>query len=315
MIQKNHTNKRRVQYASLKDQFYTKREVIERCILLAKPLLVDVTTCLDCSAGNNVFIELCKIHFPSISTWHAYDIEPMSADVVKHDFLTLAPFPVDVVGFNPPFGYRSCTARKFLAHAALFAPRYMLMILPHSSECIYPPKYKELLNAPLEKTSFYVPTQNKPVCIEHCRFVVLGFDASFVAHKNDTSERLFEHMKRLPQSKVAEWWPAFTRGFAVRRTGVNSGRQLLWWNGVDGGFIDHHGNETEVHAFVNVRGEPISALAFYAYVTELPVTLDFCRKLWSELKSINAELQKCIVPTLPVYELSMCIQKVLDDHK
>lgn len=70
-IKKNHSNKTRTNGESLKDQYYTKEEVIRKCISHAKPFLKNATSCLDFSAGNNVFIKNMKIEIPSILSYYA----------------------------------------------------------------------------------------------------------------------------------------------------------------------------------------------------------------------------------------------------
>lgn len=310
-IQKNHSNKARTKCESMKDQFYTTEAVIRKCIALATPFLEKATSCLDFSAGNDDFVKHMKLSCPSIASYYSYDIDPRSSSVIQQDFLQLDPFPVDVIGFNPPFGHKSATIKKFLVHAAKFTPRVFMLILPFHSEWIYPAQYKEVLHVKLEENSFYVPGQGKEFKIKNCKFVVLQHDATYVHPGIDKSEVVFDMMKRLPQSKVEEWWPEFKQGFAVRRTGVNSGKQVLYWKDGHGVFIDHHGKEFAIDSFVNGEKEKVSAVAFYAYQMD-SVSLSFCQSLWKELLLIHEAINESIVPRLSVHELSRCIQRVLN---
>lgn len=310
VIKKNHSNKARTECKQMKDQFYTKELVIQKCLLLAKPFLNNTTSCLDFSAGNNDFVKNMKTYCPDIASYSSYDIDPKNNLIIKQDFLQLPPFNVDIIGFNPPFGHKSAMIKKFLFHAIKFNPKFFLLILPFSSDQIYPDYYKEILNVKLDENSFYLPEQLKEFKIKNCKFVILQYDSTHVHQKIDKTELLFNTLKRFPQSKIEEWWPNFKKGFAVRRTGVNSGKQLLYWNEGTGVFIDHHGKEFIIDSFVNGEKEKISAIAFYAYEMN-DVTISFCRLLWKELIAINNVLTESIVPRLPVFELSVCIQKVL----
>lgn len=313
---KYHSSNERKKYKTSKEQFYTKEKVIQECIESTKKHIPNnMISCLDFSAGNNIFIENMKIQYPYIQSYFSYDIDPKNNMVVKQDFLQLKPFDVDVIGFNPPFGWQSCTARDFLFHAAKFNPKYLLLILPFCHKYIYPPFYKEVFSNKLGDNSFYSPLHTKEVIVKNCRFVILEYDPSFIYEAPEKEkEIIFANMKRPSRRNDGSWWPEFTSGygFAVRIYGVNAGKQILLWNKDHGVFINHHQKECDIHSIVNDKGESISSIAFIPYVADEVPTIEFCRLLWKELRNIDSIINKGAVTSLNAIDLSKCVQKVLN---
>jgi len=94
------------------DKFYTKPEVVDKCVEELRNTLPEVfaETVIEPSAGNGVWMP----HFPGI---HAYDLAPEGPDIVEQDFfkLDLAQFegPIHFVG-NPPFGSRADLVKGFM---------------------------------------------------------------------------------------------------------------------------------------------------------------------------------------------------------
>lgn len=316
ITKKYHSSNERKKYKTSKEQFYTKENVIQECIASSKNIISsDMTTCLDFSAGNNIFIEKMKIEYPSIQSFFSYDIDPKNEAVTKQDFLQVEPFDVDIVGFNPPFGWQSCTAREFLFHGAKFHPKFFMLILPFCQKYIYPPFYKEVFSNMLAENAFYSPLQKKDVNVKNCRFVILHHDPTFIYEAPEKErEIIFTDMTRPSRRNDGTWWPEFINGygFAVRIYGVNAGKQILLWNKDHGIFINHHQQECDVHAIVNDKGEQISSIAFIPYITKEVPTIAFCRLLWKELRTIDPIINKGVVASLNAIDLSKCVQNVLN---
>lgn len=299
----------------MKDQYYTKQEVISACLTKSIPFINElnsVTSCLDFSAGNNRFNECMKTQFPLIQHYHAYDIDPKKDGVLKQDFLTLDPFHVDIIGFNPPFGFKSTLVKSFLDHAAKFTPLIFLLILPFCNNYIYPPKYEEVYNEKINDNSFFNPNTLKTMPVRNCYFCVLKYNTSFVYKKPiKESEILFSEMKRFPPNRDGSWWPNFTQGFAVRNSGSNVGKHVIIWNGESGILIDEQHNQTKINSFVNKKGDDISSISFFTYQTNKPVSVEFAFKILDELKSNKSYFTCGVFTSLNTVSLSKCIANVI----
>ncbi len=308
------SNNRR-KYKESKEQFYTKENIIENCVQASSQFIASSSlplSCLDFSAGNNKFNDIMKTTFSSLVEYHAYDIDPKNNNIIKQDFLTVSPFHVDIIGFNPPFGYQSCTAKVFLEHASKFTPLFLLLILPYSNKYIYPKYYEEIFVQKLDENSFYIPNTLKTIAIRNCKFVILKYNATFIPKKEEKEiEIKFHDMKRLPRSIDATWHSNFKQGFAVRRIGVNSGKQIIIWNGSSGIFIDQNQQEHIISNFINKDGILLSCAAFLVYQTNLPISVEFAKKLWNELRNHDGFMNHALLTALSPVTLSRCIQNII----
>jgi len=98
------------------DKFYTKKEVVKKCLSLLNFNKYDVI--VEPSAGSGAFLDL----LPKNKTI-ALDIEPDIPSIIKMDFFDTSPlnkYKYLVIG-NPPFGKNSSLAKRFFNHAATFA--------------------------------------------------------------------------------------------------------------------------------------------------------------------------------------------------
>lgn len=99
------------------DKFYTKPEVVAKCLKEFKKLQIDTTTdvVIEPSAGSGSFTSRL-VEYNSIS----YDIVPEGENIIEQDFLKLNltegfHIPLHFIG-NPPFGRQSSIAKKFIKH-------------------------------------------------------------------------------------------------------------------------------------------------------------------------------------------------------
>lgn len=149
------------------DKYYTRPEIAYRCCEIIKEY-IDIDTKRDLviepSAGDGSFIAPIKDVLRCKNTIF-YDIAPQHKIIKKQDFLRLSsPLPNDVnkihVVGNPPFGFRSSTAIKFIRKAGTFCDT-ISFILPRSfkkpsmqrSVC---PNFRLLCTYVLPKYSFTV---------------------------------------------------------------------------------------------------------------------------------------------------------------
>jgi hypothetical protein len=99
-----------------KEQFYTAESVAKECVNTIVSTLHDSHNCLwvEPSAGNGAFLNNVPSTFDTVGV----DIEPLSNNIVRHDFLTWKlknPADKSIIIFgNPPFGKRSKLAKAFI---------------------------------------------------------------------------------------------------------------------------------------------------------------------------------------------------------
>ncbi len=118
---------------SLKDQFFTPKEVAQKCWETFNREIKITTqdyTFIEPSAGDGSFLHI----LPSGSI--GLDIEPRSIGIHKQDYLTWEPSDISrkyIVFGNPPFGLRGHLALNFINHSYSFAD-YVCFILPQLFE-------------------------------------------------------------------------------------------------------------------------------------------------------------------------------------
>tara|TARA_R110002060_G_scaffold74110_1_gene83206 strand:- start:1955 stop:2971 length:1017 start_codon:yes stop_codon:yes gene_type:complete len=110
------------------DQFYTKKEIVQRCLGIMDLSLYDKV--IEPSAGNGAFYSL----LPS-DTRLGLDLEPAHPHIRKCDFFDFSleseKFDNVLTIGNPPFGKNSSLAKRFFNHAAVFS-NTIAFILPRT---------------------------------------------------------------------------------------------------------------------------------------------------------------------------------------
>jgi hypothetical protein len=146
------------------DKYYTKRDVVEKCMAAVKQYLdiKPTDTIIEPSAGDGAFIDAIN----AISS-HAlfYDILPQHPAIQPQDFLQL-PTPMEpthVIG-NPPFGRQSSLAIQFIKKCCQFA-KSISFILPKSFKKDsmrrhFSPHYHLLYEMDMPSHSFLVNQQD-----------------------------------------------------------------------------------------------------------------------------------------------------------
>ena len=114
------------------DKFYTKEDVVRKCINLIKAHIVINSNDLiiEPSAGGGAFIK----YINGLSNNQLYmDIEPQHKDVIKTDYLKythISHNKTHLIG-NPPFGRQASMAKKFIKKSCEYADS-ISFILPKS---------------------------------------------------------------------------------------------------------------------------------------------------------------------------------------
>jgi hypothetical protein len=107
------------------DQYYTKPEVANSCLDILLNYLGDKDSYsfVEPSAGTGSFLK-------EGLKWEAYDLEPKHPLVTKSDFFNVTGLKDKVVVGNPPFGFASSLALKFINHAEKCGASIVAFILP-----------------------------------------------------------------------------------------------------------------------------------------------------------------------------------------
>jgi hypothetical protein len=117
---------------SLKDQFFTPRNIAELCWNKFNALIdVDISKYIfiEPSAGDGSFLKILPVGSIGI------DIEPRAENILQFDYLQWKPSDSNkyIVFGNPPFGLRGHVALNFINHSHEFAD-YVCFILPQLFE-------------------------------------------------------------------------------------------------------------------------------------------------------------------------------------
>jgi len=266
--------KRQLTKQKLVDIFYTKDEVIDesvnQCIALYTQYFgTDIRSVIDFSAGSGYFCRaLTERLGQSLIQVDQYDLIPRSASVVRSNWFDVTPRRVDLIGFNPPYGYQCVLVNQFLAHAARFKPNLMCCVHPFTRKAIFPPHYSIAHQTRIQADSFFNPDTYGDCVVPNCVVTYL-VPAYYVLpmHIIQKQKRLnvgsvpgFVRMNRTTDGQN------FRRGIAVRRTGNNSGRELiLLFEATRGIFMDRYGKTHDVHGFHSPFRGKLSSHTFVTF--------------------------------------------------
>ena len=284
------------------DMFYTQRSVVQNCVRNILEVCaardVQVGTVVDFSAGDGYFASL----FPDAET-RSFDLQPRGEDVEQRNWFDVEPWHADVVGFNPPFGYQANVVRRFLVHAAKFAPEVIAVVHPFTRKSIFPDGYFVNSSRPLESDVFYNPDTERVVTVPNCRFTIL-----LRARAGEGGEREKEKEQAVegftPVSRDRPWNEYFKHGIAVRRTGVNAGRQVVVLTPATCTIIDHKGEMRPWSL------DQASHKAFHTFVTGREGLMGFATRLWWVLKGRLETREQGIVPTVNRAFVTACMNEV-----
>lgn len=224
------------------DVFYTRPEVVLRCVALLKEecsrRAIAIESVVDFSAGDGAFARAI-----GCANVRNYDLQPRSEGVEKRDWFSVLATgrPPSVIGFNPPFGYQCTMVKKFLAHAAEFYPDVMAVVHPFVRKRLAPEDYGPVLTVPLGADAFYNPDNGKPYSIPGCMFTI------FVRGKECEHARVeYAEVPGFERRPETTPWSEIDFALCVRKKGVNCGRQVLvkWPEGAM--LIDQNENVSRV---------------------------------------------------------------------
>jgi len=150
------------------DQYFTSERTIINCVARFREVAAEVTAdthmYVDFSAGRNLVAKHLGIPYK------AYDIDASNVSfgrVTCKDWLSVNPTKfwgfVDatelIIGFNPPFGYRHKLINKFIRHACVANPAYLLLICPlvYSLPSAIASRYEQITAEVLPIDSFERP--------------------------------------------------------------------------------------------------------------------------------------------------------------
>ena len=211
------------------DKFYTKPEVVVKCLKEFKKVKIDnsVDLVIEPSAGNGSFTSQL-VEYNSMS----YDIKPEGKGIIEQDFLKLNitdgfNIPLHFIG-NPPFGRQSSLAKKFIKHICnCDKTKSFGFILPKSfkkesmQRCI-PLDFHLLSEMDIEKDGFLVNWKD--------HYVPCVFQVWEIRENNRyVSPKLEPEGYKFVKDKMKAT-------FALRRVGVYAGKMIdMLQDGIDFG--------------------------------------------------------------------------------
>ncbi len=107
------------------DQYYTRPDIAFWCWDILQEHLED--------GKSEIYVEPsagCGNFLVDNYTWEAYDLDPKLDFIVKADFLEVTDLKGKIVVGNPPFGFASSLALKFINHCADKDAKMVAFILP-----------------------------------------------------------------------------------------------------------------------------------------------------------------------------------------
>lgn len=109
------------------DQYYTKPDIALWCWDILQENLEDPESQIyvEPSAG-------CGNFLIDGYTWEAYDLDPKEENIVRKDFFEVKDLKGKVVVGNPPFGFASSLALRFINHCASYDAKIIAFILPRT---------------------------------------------------------------------------------------------------------------------------------------------------------------------------------------
>lgn len=195
------------------DKYYTPLELVKQCVKEIKQVC-HIEYVIDTSCGNNLFVKEMNLPYES------YDIDPPKeyyGKISKTNFLKQI-FEKEIpentlIGFNPPFGWRSSIAKQFVLKMLLLKPKYIALILlePTTTNKWQFTNYKTIF----EKDIF---------CHVPCKFFVLEFEnTNFSIQPLLPRKSTKYHIKTKNLIVTREKQVKNENCIFVRFTGVNAG--------------------------------------------------------------------------------------------
>ena len=225
------------------DQYYTKLEVAEYYSDIIKDRFGEDSLFFEPSAGTGAF-SICFNNITSI------DIDPKFDGCIKGDFLnyTLDLRDKVVVG-NPPFGFCSNLALKFMNHAMESEAEAICFILPKTFK---KPLFHNKINLNYSCV-FQQDVQEKAFVLENKEYnVPCVFQ---IWEKKDTQRQLIV----VDETKYFKLKDKASAQYSIRRVGGNSGKVST-----------PEGKSTSSNYFVNMTEDTCNKLKeCYPYIKEL----------------------------------------------
>lgn len=197
------------------DQYYTSPELIKQCVREIKQYCQPQPEyIIDTSCGNNLFVKEMGLPYES------FDIDPpkeyfgkiTKTNFLKQNFQEIVLKQNTLMGFNPPFGWRSQKAKQFILKMLLMKPKYIALILLEPTTTI---KW--------QFTNYKIIFEKEIICHVPCRFFVLeslgtNFPIQNPLPRKTTRKTLIPHLIVTREKDIKQKNCIF-----VRFTGVNAG--------------------------------------------------------------------------------------------
>jgi len=208
------------------DQYYTSPQLIKQCVKEIKQVSYPKYI-IDTSCGNNLFVQEMNLPYES------YDIDPPKdyyGEITKTNFLkqNIKQIPKEtLMGFNPPFGWRSHLAKQFVLKMMELKPKYIALILLEPSTTM---KW--------QFSNYKILFEKEVHCHVPCRFFVLEYQNTNDILKQLLPRKSTRYKTNIPGLKVTREKRVRINMdcIFVRFTGVNAGLEyyILYY-----GYIFH----------------------------------------------------------------------------
>lgn len=214
------------------DVVYTHYETVHLCLDLVESRMKKIIenkpiNVMDSSAGSNAWILEMKRRQWNLNIVKAYDISTSCPfNIKRKSFLDVhnkKNIPIDLMGFNPPFGKNNKLIYQFIQHFEILAPSYIALICK-SDFAIPLQHYKVLENINLDN-AFCLPfKENERIHIFFCRFLLLERTEEKVP-PIPFSRFVNRTIRPIPR-KIKEW--SYCPQIGIRRLGLSCGKEVFW---------------------------------------------------------------------------------------
>ena len=300
--------------------FYTDHEVIARCIACILGFAIirgrTVRRVIDFSAGDGRFCAMLKQALGGVCDMEQYDLDPRDASVTQCNWFDVSPEIVDVVGFNPPFGYQGALARQFMEHATRARPWLMVILHPYARRRLFPHNYAPVHQIPLDADSFYDPETLQRMPVRNCKVTFLLHTPGYI-HAEDALVEFAPERLPLPAGVMrvdrTRPWHEMERVLAVRRVGENAARHVLCWRGSGGTLLLEDGR---THVDVDARGGlpdgmALATEAFVSFGIPSMPTPTLAEQLWTLMQSEFQGYTHGLIRSVRARDVETCVARVL----
>jgi predicted RNA methylase len=258
------------------EQFFTDSETLKKVANIVLNYIDESFTFVDFSCGTN---EFCHLLSQNGITTKSYDIDTSyvefdKSNVQEIDWFDVKRLPQNklAIGLNPPFGFKSQTANRFLEHAlniSDYYPEYFFLILPTRCNLIKDFKNKYELVESVVLSSEYYNVKLETTTDFETTFFVFKLDLNKKEERTAKKVDLPEGFTLTPAKNKSE--TELRKSLVVRIDGRSSGSQYYLYE--KGFWVRYHKNERVVTKCKNWKDLNMSLQCFTSITAPKDVNL------------------------------------------